>query len=120
MVTRTVARYLSWPIDRLAALIAPTGIPPNVITWAALVFNLWAAILFAAGRFAAAGGMVILAGLCDLLDGPVARLQGRASLFGAFLAAFSILKYFRLNSVRLARSSRSTRIIFCNRSSLNQ
>jgi CDP-diacylglycerol--glycerol-3-phosphate 3-phosphatidyltransferase len=85
MVTRTVARYLSWPIDRLAALIAPTGIPPNVITWAALVFNLWAAILFAAGRFAAAGGMVILAGLCDLLDGPVARLQGRASLFGAFL-----------------------------------
>src|SRR6202030_1790592 len=85
MVTRTVARYLSWPIDRLAALIAPTGIPPNVITWAALVFNLWAAILFAAGRFAAAGGMVILAGLCDLLDGPVARLQGRVSMFGGFL-----------------------------------
>jgi len=85
MVTRTVARYLSWPIDRLAALIAPTGIPPNVITWGALVFNLWAAILFAAGRFAAAGGMVIFAGLCDLLDGPVARLQGRVSLFGAFL-----------------------------------
>jgi CDP-diacylglycerol---glycerol-3-phosphate 3-phosphatidyltransferase len=85
MLTRTAARYLSWPIDRLAALIAPTGIPPNVITWAALVFNLWAAILFAAGRFAAAGGMVILAGLCDLLDGPVARLQSRVSLFGGFL-----------------------------------
>jgi phosphatidylglycerophosphate synthase len=85
MLTRTAGRYLSWPIDRLAALIAPTGVPPNVITWAALVFNLWAAILFAAGRFAAAGGMVILAGLCDLLDGPVARLQGRVSLFGAFL-----------------------------------
>jgi CDP-diacylglycerol--glycerol-3-phosphate 3-phosphatidyltransferase len=85
MLTRTVARYLSWPIDRLAALIAPTGIPPNFITWGALLFNLWAAILFAAGRFAAAGGMVILAGLCDLLDGPVARLQSRVSLFGAFL-----------------------------------
>jgi len=85
MLTRTIGRYLSWPIDRLAALLAPTGIPPNVITWSALVANLWAGILFAAGRFAAAGGMMILAGLCDLLDGPVARRQNRVSLFGGFL-----------------------------------
>lgn len=85
MLTRTVGRYLSWPIDRLAALLAPTGIPPNVITWTALVLNLWAGILFAAGRFAAAGGMMILAGLCDLLDGPVARRQKRVSMFGGFL-----------------------------------
>ena len=75
MLTRTLARYLSWPIGRLADLLAATGIPPNVITWSALVANLWAGILFAAGRFAAAGGMMILAGLCDLLDGPVARRQ---------------------------------------------
>src|SRR6202142_4786941 len=85
MLTRTIGRYISWPVDRIAAFIAPTGIPPNVITWLALVLNLWAGILFAAGRFAAAGGMMILAGLCDLLDGPVARLQSRVSLFGAFL-----------------------------------
>src|SRR5271157_1103411 len=85
MLTRTVGRYLSWPIDRLAALLAPTGIPPNVITWSALVLNLWAGILFAAGRFASAGGMMLLAGLCDLLDGPVARRQNRVSRFGGFL-----------------------------------
>src|SRR6202167_6259272 len=85
MLTRTIGRYLSWPIDRLAALLAPTGIPPNVITWLALVLNLWAGILFAAGRFAAGGGMMILAGLCDLLDGPIARRQNRVSLFGGFL-----------------------------------
>ena len=29
--------------------------------------------------------MMILAGLCDLLDGRVARCQGRVSLFGGFL-----------------------------------
>jgi CDP-diacylglycerol--glycerol-3-phosphate 3-phosphatidyltransferase len=85
MLTRIIGRYLSWPIDRLAALLAPTGIPPNVITWSALVANLWAGILFARGRFAAAGGMMILAGLCDLVDGPVARRQNRVSLFGGFL-----------------------------------
>jgi CDP-diacylglycerol---glycerol-3-phosphate 3-phosphatidyltransferase len=85
MLTRSIGRYLSWPVDRLAAVVALTGIPPNVITWSALILNLWAAVLFAAGRFAAAGGLMILAGLCDLLDGPVARRQGRVSLFGGFL-----------------------------------
>jgi phosphatidylglycerophosphate synthase len=85
MLTRTLGRYLSWSIARLSALLAGTGIPPNIITWSALVANLWAGILFAAGRFATAGGMMLLAGLCDLLDGPVARRQGRVSLFGGFL-----------------------------------
>src|ERR1700678_3468050 len=85
MLTRTIGRLLVWPIERLAVLVAATGIPPNVITWSALILNLWAGILFAAGRFAAAGGMMILAGLCDLLDGPVARRQGRVSMFGGFL-----------------------------------
>src|SRR3984957_10464683 len=85
MLSRSIGRYLSWPINRLAGLLAPTRIPPNVITWAALGLNLWAGILFAQGRFAAGGGMMILAGLCDLLDGPVARIQNRVSLFGGFL-----------------------------------
>jgi CDP-diacylglycerol--glycerol-3-phosphate 3-phosphatidyltransferase len=85
MLTRIIGRYLSWPVERLAALLATTGIPPNVITWSALVVNLWAGILFAEGRFAAAGGMMILAGLCDLLDGPVARRLNRVSMFGGFL-----------------------------------
>jgi CDP-diacylglycerol--glycerol-3-phosphate 3-phosphatidyltransferase len=85
MLTRTSGRYLSWPLDRLAAPLAVSGIPPNVITCSTLVLNLWAGILFASGRFAAAGGMMILAGLCDLLDGRVARRQGRVSLFGGFL-----------------------------------
>ncbi|HKS81947.1 MAG TPA: CDP-alcohol phosphatidyltransferase family protein [Candidatus Acidoferrales bacterium] len=85
MLTRSIGPYLSWPVDRLASLLARTRIPPNVITWSALVFNLWATVLFFSGRFAAAGGMMILAGLCDLLDGPVARRQNRVSKFGGFL-----------------------------------
>jgi CDP-diacylglycerol--glycerol-3-phosphate 3-phosphatidyltransferase len=89
MTTKNIGRYLtsylSWPIERLADIVASTGIPPNVITWMALFANLWASILFAAGRFAAGGGMMLVAGLCDLLDGRVARRQNRVSLFGGFL-----------------------------------
>ncbi|MGA7089671.1 MAG: CDP-alcohol phosphatidyltransferase family protein [Candidatus Acidiferrales bacterium] len=85
MLTNTIGRYLQWPVERLAALLSPTGVPPNVITWGALVLNLWAGVLFAAGRFAAGAGLMIAAGLCDLLDGPVARRQNRVSMFGAFL-----------------------------------
>jgi CDP-diacylglycerol--glycerol-3-phosphate 3-phosphatidyltransferase len=85
MLTRTLGRYLSWPIERVASLLARTGIPPNVITWSALVINLWAAVFFAAGRFRAGAGLMMLAGLGDLLDGPVARRQNRVSLFGGFL-----------------------------------
>lgn len=85
MLTRTVGRWLSWPIERIAALLALTGIPPNVVTWSALVLNLWATVFFAAGRFRAGAGLMLFAGLGDLLDGPVARRQGRVSLFGGFL-----------------------------------
>ena len=85
MLTRTIGRWLSWPIERIAALLARTGIPPNVITWSALVINLWAAVFFAGGRFRAGAGLMLLAGLGDLLDGPVARRQRRVSLFGGFL-----------------------------------
>ncbi len=85
MVAPKISRYFSRPIERLAALLASTGIHPNVITWAALAANLGASVFFAEGRFRAGGGMVIAAALCDLLDGPVARLQNRVSLFGGFL-----------------------------------
>lgn len=85
MLTRAIGRFLIWPVERVAAVVAATGIPPNVITWSALLLNLWAGIFFSAGRFMTAGGMMILAGLCDLLDGPVARRQGRVSMFGGFL-----------------------------------
>jgi CDP-diacylglycerol---glycerol-3-phosphate 3-phosphatidyltransferase len=85
MLTRSGGRILEWPLDRLASVLSLTGIRPNVITWSAMLLNLWAAILFAKGRFAAGGGIMALAGLCDLLDGRVARLQNRVSLFGGFL-----------------------------------
>ena len=46
--------------------------------------NFLAAYLFAYGYFRWAGGMIILAGLFDMLDGRVARLSNRVTPFGGF------------------------------------
>jgi len=85
MLKETIGRSGNWLLAGMAAGLAATGIPPNLITWLSLVLNLWAGMLFAAGRFAAGGGLMICAALCDMLDGPVARRQGRVSVFGGFL-----------------------------------
>jgi len=85
MLTRRIAQPLEWLLRRIVAGIAATGVPPNLLTWFSLVLNLWAGVLFGAGRFAAAGGTMILAGFFDIVDGPVARKQGRVTVFGGFL-----------------------------------
>jgi CDP-diacylglycerol--glycerol-3-phosphate 3-phosphatidyltransferase len=64
--------------------LALSRIHPNVLTFLGLVINSWAAFLFAGGRFRAAGFVVILAGLFDLVDGRVARETNRVTRFGGF------------------------------------
>jgi CDP-diacylglycerol---glycerol-3-phosphate 3-phosphatidyltransferase len=85
MLKTIIGRPVASILDRIASAIAAIGVPPNFITWSSLVLNLWAGVMFAAGRFFAGGCLMIGAGFCDMVDGPVARKQGRVSLFGAFL-----------------------------------
>ncbi len=84
MLTRAIGEASRWLLDKIVHALAATGVHPNVLTFIGLLINLWAAILFAAGRFPAAGGVMILAGLFDMVDGRVARAQGRVTKFGAF------------------------------------
>jgi len=85
MLTDTVARPSRWLVEKLASGLAATRIHPDLLTWLSLILNTWAGVFFAAGRFAAAGAILIAAGFCDIMDGPVARRQGRVSEFGSFL-----------------------------------
>jgi CDP-diacylglycerol--glycerol-3-phosphate 3-phosphatidyltransferase len=84
MLTRSIGRALARGSERVAPLLARTRIHPNLLTSLGLFISLWAAVSFAAGKFLAAGGLMILAAACDWLDGPVARVQGRSSSFGEF------------------------------------
>ena len=84
MLTRFIGEGGRWLLYKIVHALAATGVHPNVLTFLGLVINFWAAALFAVGRFPAAGGVMILAGLFDMVDGRVARAQGRVTKFGAF------------------------------------
>src|ERR1035438_4735105 len=73
--TRAIGVVFGAAIDRIVRWLALSRIHPNVLTFLGLVINIVAAYLFAAGSFRWAGAVVIGAGLFDMVDGRVARLN---------------------------------------------
>lgn len=76
------AYRITYPI---AHLIARTSITPNTLTWTGFVLTVGAATIIYLGHPFAAGWLVLFAGLFDMLDGALARLTKRITLFGAAL-----------------------------------
>jgi CDP-diacylglycerol--glycerol-3-phosphate 3-phosphatidyltransferase len=79
---RTLANSITPP---LARLLARTPLSPDVLTCLGFLINIGAALLVAFDHFLAAGVLVLVAGLFDLLDGALARLTNRVSRFGGIL-----------------------------------
>jgi phosphatidylglycerophosphate synthase len=84
MITKKIGKAGHWLLYKIVGALAATGVHPNVLTFTGLMVNVWAAVLFAAGRFPVAGAVMILAGVFDMTDGRVARAQGRVTTFGGF------------------------------------
>ncbi|MBN1894437.1 CDP-alcohol phosphatidyltransferase family protein [bacterium] len=59
------------------------NIHPNVLTTLGLLISAAAGVCMAAGRLKGASILFLLAGLCDSLDGSLARTGGKTSKFGA-------------------------------------
>ncbi len=81
MVKETARRAL----EPIARVLAGLGITPNHITVAGLLLTAASGVFLAYGRFLAAAVTLLVGGLCDMLDGAVARTTGLSSPFGAFL-----------------------------------
>jgi CDP-diacylglycerol--glycerol-3-phosphate 3-phosphatidyltransferase len=69
----------------LGAALGRIGVTANALTYASLVFAATSCIAAARGYFAAAAFALIVGGLCDALDGVVARTTGTVSRYGAVL-----------------------------------
>ncbi len=65
--------------------LARVGVTPNMLTYGALLLALAAGVAVALGHFIAAAVILLLSGLCDVLDGMVARATGLTTKFGALL-----------------------------------
>jgi CDP-diacylglycerol--glycerol-3-phosphate 3-phosphatidyltransferase len=67
------------------AWLGRVGLRPDALTYLSLAFAILAAGAAAYGYFALAALLVVTSGLCDMLDGVVARVTGRVSAYGALL-----------------------------------
>jgi CDP-diacylglycerol--glycerol-3-phosphate 3-phosphatidyltransferase len=84
-ITSAIGTGATWILDFIVRTIARTPfITPNILTLTGLLINIWCAWLYGVGDFFAGGLVLILANIFDMLDGRVARLQGRVTRFGAF------------------------------------
>jgi CDP-diacylglycerol---glycerol-3-phosphate 3-phosphatidyltransferase len=84
-ITSAIGTGATWVLDFIVRTIARTPfITPNILTLTGLLINIYCAWLYGIGDFFAGGIVLIVANIFDMLDGRVARLQGRVTRFGAF------------------------------------
>jgi len=77
--------YTERLLEPVSGLLSKLGLTPNHISLAGTAASALSGILYYSGNFRIAGVILALSGLCDLLDGNMARTQGKTSSFGAFL-----------------------------------
>jgi len=80
---RNRERYLR-VVGPVGDFFARTGVHPNVLSFTGLVLSGGAGLLYSQGRFFWAAWVVLFAGICDTLDGHIARQTNKNNPFGAF------------------------------------
>jgi phosphatidylglycerophosphate synthase len=77
--------YFAWLMVAPLGVVRATGIPPSVVTLLSVQLAVGSAVAVAAGYLALGGWLFVAAGVCDFLDGRLARTTGTASPAGAVL-----------------------------------
>ncbi len=78
-------RIFAWPYRGILAFLLWTGIYPWQLSLLSLALNVVVGALIIRGEWLVGGALLILAGICDVFDGSVARQRGIESRSGAFL-----------------------------------
>ena len=68
----------------LVGLLVAGRVSPNVITTIGTGITVASGVAFGFGWIRAGGALLLLSGVCDMLDGRVARTSGGTTKFGAF------------------------------------
>ena len=80
-----LAHWFFWAVAPVEHLALRLGVTPDAFNFAGLLFGFLAGVAIAAGHLALGGWAIILGGICDILDGRVARVRQVSSAYGAFI-----------------------------------
>jgi CDP-diacylglycerol--glycerol-3-phosphate 3-phosphatidyltransferase len=79
---KTISNRVAQPVVKL---LARTPLTPNLVSWLGFWITIGAAALIGTDHLLAAGFVVLAAGLCDMLDGALARAKNKVTRFGGVL-----------------------------------
>jgi CDP-diacylglycerol--glycerol-3-phosphate 3-phosphatidyltransferase len=82
-----VLHWFLWVVNPAAALSMRLGLTADFYNFAGLALGIASGLFLAFGQLELAGWAMALSGVCDILDGRIARAMGVASRYGAFIDA---------------------------------
>jgi CDP-diacylglycerol--glycerol-3-phosphate 3-phosphatidyltransferase len=80
-----LVHWLLWAIRPLDKVSDALGLSPDFYNFAGLFFGLASGIAIASGRIELGGWAIALGGVCDVMDGRVARARQLSSPYGTFI-----------------------------------
>lgn len=80
-----LVHWFMWAIAPIERVSRALSLTPDFFNWLGLLLGLVAGLLFALGHLGWGGVVILLGGICDVMDGRIARRMGRASSYGAFI-----------------------------------
>ena len=80
-----LAHWLLWILSPLDRLSSRAGLGPDLYNLGGVLFGLASGVAIAAGRLELGAWAIALGGVCDIMDGRVARARRLASSYGAFI-----------------------------------
>jgi CDP-diacylglycerol--glycerol-3-phosphate 3-phosphatidyltransferase len=80
-----LVHWFMWVLGPPERALGRAGATPDHMNALGLLFGALSGILIALRQLEAAGWAIALAGVCDILDGRLARAQGTASPYGKFI-----------------------------------
>jgi phosphatidylglycerophosphate synthase len=80
-----LVHWLMWAIGPVERALLAAGFGPDSMNAGGLLFGMLSGLLIGLGHLEAGGWAIALSGVCDILDGRLARARGVASSYGKFV-----------------------------------
>src|SRR5512138_3216900 len=85
LIPESCQRAFMWVLTPVIRLLTALGVNPNALTIAGVIITTGGAVAFFCSSPRLGGFLFLLGGLCDAIDGSLARNAGKATRFGALL-----------------------------------